>query len=622
MLGPRYRAYELGTQHLRPGPREAVSHLLFSLGETWRAAPAVIALTFAGAAVSSQFGIAASYLQGLLVDRAIAVAERGAAVAVLAAPLLLRMLVEVVQAGYNWISNISNAYLRTKVSNALRIRLLDRVSRLDTALIESPSVQDALDYAERNLSHVAYTPSMVAGLLRASLTLATSLAIIAAFDWRAAAVAGAVCVPCGFLFARMGRARLYHELRSTPEFRRVYYAGSLLRGPASVREARILGFRNYLLDKIRSVQDLLWSRESRLLMTNQRRQFIAESAVSAASIVGIVFVLAALVEGRITIGQLVFFMGLVVANIRRMESDTSAVTGAYESAARIGAFRQVMDMKPVISWPEHAPGLPDETPPRVEFKGVSFAYPRTGVQALRDVSFTLAPGQRATLVGENGAGKSTLVKLLMRLYDPDEGQILIDGRDIREYDLEKLWDKMAYLAQDFVRYELTARENIAFGRIERIQDDGALLAAAELGGIRRKIESLPAGLDTDLGTAFGHAHQLSGGEWQRLALARVFARGAVLAVLDEPTTSLDPLQESEILERAMDSIAGKTAVVVSHRLATARMADVVLVMKDGRMVEQGPHDELLAAGGYYAELFEKQAQWYRDSKRGRPPYPE
>ncbi len=173
---------------------------------------------------------------------------------------------------------------------------------------------------------------------------------------------------------------------------------------------------------------------------------------------------------------------------------------------------------------------------------------------------------------------------------------------------------MAYLAQDSVRYELTARENIAFGRIGLIENDTALLAAAELGGIRHKIESLPSGLDTELGTSFGQAQQLSGGEWQRLALARAFARGATLAVLDEPTTSLDPLQESEILERAMDSIAGKTAIVVSHRLATARMADVILVMKDGRVVEEGPHAELLAAGGAYAELFERQAQWYRDSE--------
>lgn len=621
VLPPRYRSYELSTQHLRPSPREALSHIWFSLRETWGAAPGVIALTFAGAAISSQFAVAASYLQGLLVDRAIAVAQDGAAVAILAAPLLLRMLVEVIQSGHSWLNGVGGAYLRTQVSNALRIRLLDRVSRLDTALIESPAVQDSLEYAERNLSTVAYTPTMVAGLLRTSLTMATSLAIIAAFDWRAAAVAGLVCIPCGVLFARMGRSRLHHELRATPEHRRLYYASSLLRAPASAREARVLGFSDYLLGKIRSVQDLLWHRESQLLMTNHRRGFIAEFAVSVASVVGIGFVLAALVAGRITVGQLVFFMSLVVANIRRMESDTAVVTGVYESAARVGAFRRVIDLKPQIAWPPGAPGLEGDAPPSIEFRNVSFTYPRTNVRALDRVSFRLRPGQRATLVGENGAGKTTLAKLLMRLYDPDEGQVLINGRDLREYDMEKVWDKVAYLAQDFIRYELTARENIGFGRMGIIGDDEALLAAAELGGIRRKIESLPSGLDTELGTSFGQAQQLSGGEWQRLALARVFARGAALALLDEPTTSLDPLQESEILERAMDSIAGKTAIVVSHRLATARMADVVLVMKDGHIVEEGPHDELVAAGGTYALLFEKQAQWYRDGSRREPPCP-
>lgn len=619
--GFRGGSHELDSKVLRPSLREALAHTAYALRQTWRAGPFVTAMTFVGAAVASQFSVAASYLQGLLVDSAIAVADGGAAASVLAAPLGLRLFLELTQSGYSWASNVGSAYLRASVTNALRIGLLSRASQLDTAAVESPDVQDSLEFADRNLTLVAHTPAMVAGLLRTSLTMVTSLLIIARFDWRAAALAGAICVPCGVIFVRMGRSSLYHELRSTPEFRRLHYTGSLLRAPASVRESRILGFRDYLLSRIRAVQQLLWDRERGLLMTNQRRQFIAEATVSLASIAGIVFVLAALTEGRITVGQLVFFMGLVVANIRRMESDTNAVAGAYESAARVGAFRRVMDMEPSISWPPDGPGLAADRPPSIEFQGVSFAYPRTGVEALSDVSFYLPAGTRATLVGENGAGKTTLVKLLLRLYDPDRGRILIDGRDIREYNLERLWEGISYLAQDFVRYELTARENIAFGRIGLAGDDQALLHAAELSGIRDKVESLPAGLDTEVGTSFGKAHQLSGGEWQRLALARVFARGARLAVLDEPTTSLDPLQETEILERAMDSIAGTTAVIVSHRLATARMADTILVMQKGRLVEQGSHAELLSAsesgggGGVYARMYEGQAKWYRE----RPP---
>ncbi len=620
---PRYRARELRGQDLRPSLRAAFAHTIYALGQTWRAGRFVTAMTFVGAVVASQFSVVASYLQGLLVDRAIAVVDAGAALSVLVAPLAFRLAVELAQSAYGWASNLGGAYLRVAVSNSLRVGLLARASGMDTAAIESPEVQDSLEYADRNLSLVAHTPAMLASLLRTSLTMATSLAIIARFDWRAAAVAAAVCVPCGVIFTRMGRSRLYHELRSTPEFRRLQYVGSLLRSPASVREMRVLGFREYLLAKVKAVQDLLWDRERGMLMTNQRRQFVVEATVSLASIVGIVFVLASLTAGRITVGQLVFFMGLVVANIRRMESDTSAVAGAYESAARVGAFRRVMDMAPTISWPEDGPGLHgdnpdgDGEPPSIEFVGVSFAYPRTGVQAVTNVSFRLASGKRATLVGENGAGKSTVVKLLLRLYDPDEGVILINGRDIREYNLEKLWAGVGYLAQDFVRYELTARENIAFGRISLAGDDAALLRAAELGGIRDKIEALPAGLDTDVGTSFGRAYQLSGGEWQRLALARVFARGAKLAILDEPTTSLDPLQETEILERAMDSIVGSTAIVVSHRLATARLADTILVMKGGQLVEQGSHDELLASsgpGGVYAQMYDKQARWYRDGR--------
>ena len=242
---------------------------------------------------------------------------------------------------------------------------------------------------------------------------------------------------------------------------------------------------------------------------------------------------------------------------------------------------------------------------------MTYHYPGKSEAALTNVSFTIELGQTIALVGRNGAGKSTIVKLLGRLYDPSEGRITIDGRDIREYDPKELRQQLGMMFQDYAEYQLSARENIGVGNVEQVDDLVAVTSAADKSGASGVIGSLPKGYDTNLGKWFEEGHQLSGGEWQKVALARAFMREAQILILDEPTSALDAQAEHDLFERIRRLTAGKMAIFISHRFSTARKADKILVLEGGRLIENGTHDELVALGGQYAALFELQAASYR-----------
>ena len=246
-----------------------------------------------------------------------------------------------------------------------------------------------------------------------------------------------------------------------------------------------------------------------------------------------------------------------------------------------------------------------------EFRNVSFAYPGTERRVLRDFNFHLHPGERIALIGENGQGKTTVVKLITRLYDPTEGEILLDGVDLREYDLDDLHHEMGVIFQDFMRYEMTARDNIGVGRVERDSTEDEIERAAEKSLAASVIAKLPRHYDQMLGRRFETGVELSGGEWQRVALARAYLRDAQLLILDEPTAALDARSELEVFERFAELTEGKMALLISHRFSTVRMADRIVVLEGGRLVEQGRHEELMALGGRYAGMFEMQAASYR-----------
>jgi ATP-binding cassette subfamily B protein len=323
------------------------------------------------------------------------------------------------------------------------------------------------------------------------------------------------------------------------------------------------------------------------------------------------FVIWRTLAGALSIGTLTFLAGAIQQASSNIEQMFSTVAAIGDQALFLTDLLAFFEMKPTIRSKPNALPAPRPILRGVEFRDVSFSYPGNSRLVLDRINFRLHTGERLALIGENGQGKTTIVKLVTRLYDPTEGQILLDGIDLREYDLEDLHREIGVIFQDFMRYEMTARENIAVGRVENIDDLELLQSAARKSLADHTIERLPQGYEQMLGRRFEQGVDLSGGEWQKVALARAYLRDAQLLILDEPTAALDARSEYEVFQRFSELTAGKMALFISHRFSTVRSADRILVLENGKIAEEGTHDQLARLGGRYAEMFEMQASSYR-----------
>jgi ATP-binding cassette, subfamily B, bacterial len=316
-------------------------------------------------------------------------------------------------------------------------------------------------------------------------------------------------------------------------------------------------------------------------------------------------------HGAYDIGYFTFLTAAIQQASSNLQQVFSTASGIADQALFLTDLLAFFEIEPTVqSKPD---GLPFPTVIRqgFEFRDVSFAYPGTVRAVLKNFNLVLGPGQRIALIGENGEGKTTVVKLITRLYDPSEGQILLEGIDLREYALDDLHRNIGVIFQDFVRFEMTARENIAIGRTEKEHSQGDLEIAAQKSLADSVINKLESGYDQMLGSRFEGGVELSGGEWQKIALARAYLRDAQLLILDEPTAALDARSELEVFERFAELTEGKMALLISHRFSTVRMADRIVVLSGGHLIEEGSHEQLMSRGGVYAGMFEMQAASYR-----------
>ena len=421
-----------------------------------------------------------------------------------------------------------------------------------------------------------------------------------------------------FDFQNSTGSRIYVQ---TSQARTLRYSRNALISPEAAKDVRVFGLGGFFR---RRYDDAFESSVGELDRMRWRltRPMCGSAALAAAG-AGAVFVFTAweVAHGRRGVGDLVLYGGAAAALL----STLSAI------GFQVGFLPMVFAFLPSLSRVLAAPpDLPVATNPRpaprpirdgIVFENVSFAYPGRDEPVLDRLSLRLRPGESCALVGPNGSGKTTLVKLILRMYDPTGGRILLDGHDLRDYDLDDLRRELGVLFQDFLHYEFSAADNIGFGRVEQSHDRALLLAAAERAGAKDLLDRLPDGLDTQLGARFG-GRELSGGEWQKLALARAFARDSQLLVLDEPTAALDPRTEYDIFERFAELTRGRMTVLVSHRFSTVRMADRIVVLRGGRVLEDGRHDELMAAGGEYARLYTTQAAQYLDADPDADPDPD
>jgi len=410
-------------------------------------------------------------------------------------------------------------------------------------------------------------------------------------------------------FAFLGYAK---NFRQTPVRRQLDYLRILGGSKEAAKELKLFGLKDFLSGKFKRLSDQVYEEDIALA----RKKGIAGSLLSAIGTAGYytayIYAVWRTVTGVFSLGTLVFLANAIRDASSNLQQTFSTLSTIADQALFLTDLIAFFDMKPTIKSRPNALPAPRPIARGFEFEDVSFRYPGSERLVLNGLNFVLRPGERVALIGENGEGKTTIVKLLTRLYDPVSGRILLDGVDLREYDLDDLYKEIGVIFQDYMRYEMTARENIAVGRIEFLDKLQKLQDAARKSMANEVVGKLgQAGYDQMLGRRFETGVDLSGGEWQKVALARAYLRDAQLLILDEPTSALDARSEYEVFQRFAELTAGKMAVFISHRFSTVRMADRIVVLENGRIAEEGDHDTLTSLGGRYAEMFELQAASYR-----------
>ena len=502
--------------------------------------------------------------------------------------------------------------LHARLSYTINTDIIRKALALDLQFFEDSQFYDQLQNARREADRRALQ-IMTTGfsVVQGVLTLASFAVLLLAFNPLIALVLFGAVLPTFIAQNKFSELNFRLLTWRAPESRRMNYYEQLLTGDQSVKEIKLFGLGEPLLKRY---MELFWkfNEEDTVLAKRRSWMSLGFGLLSSLAYYGAyAWIVYRAVGGSITLGDMTLYLSLFRQSQGSFQGLLYNLNSLYESALFMSNLFGFLEMEPAVPAVANPKPVPHPIKQGIEFRHVSFKYPNRDGYALEDVSLTIHPGEKLALVGANGAGKTTFIKLLTRLYDPTSGQILLDGIDLREFDLAELRDKIGVIFQDFVQYNATAKENIGFGQIKALDDQPRIERAAEKGGADDVVDTLSDKYDTMLGHWFEKGNGLSGGQWQKMALARAFMREAEVLVLDEPTSALDAEREYEIFQRFRELTAGRIAILISHRFSTVRMADRILVLDQGRMVELGTHQELLALDGRYARLFNMQAEGYR-----------
>jgi len=504
-----------------------------------------------------------------------------------------------------------DALLAGKYTHHISVRVMEHAASLDLMAYEDPAFYDRLERARVQATDRLYMIQAIGRLIQQVITTITlSLSIMVFSPWLLLLlVVGVIPAFVGEThFAFLGYAK---NFRQTPIRRQLDYLRILGGSKEAAKELKLFGLKDFLTARFKGLSTQVYDEDVALA----RRKVVMGSVLSAIGTAGYytayVFAVWKTVTGVFSFGTLTLLANAIREASSNLQQTFSTLSTIADQALFLTDLIAFFEMRPTIQSKPNA--LPAPRPIRhgFEFRDVSFHYPGSSRLVLNKLNLHLHPRERVALIGENGEGKTTIVKLLTRLYDPVEGQVLLDGVDLREYSLEDLYREVGVIFQDFMRYEMTARENIAVGRIELLDNLELLRQSAQKSMASDVVGKLPSGYDQMLGRRFDGGVDLSGGEWQKVALARAYLRDAQVLILDEPTSALDARSEYEVFQRFAELTAGKMALFISHRFSTVRMADRIIVLEKGRIAEDGDHDSLTHLGGRYAEMFELQAASYR-----------
>lgn len=506
---------------------------------------------------------------------------------------------------------LMDALLGDLFSNHTSVKIMAHAATLDLDQFEDSEFYDKLERARQQTVGRTILLSQVMSQVQDLITMGFLAAGLMVFNpWLIVLLL--VAILPAFLGESYFNDQSYALTRGqTPERRELDYFRYLGASDETAKEVKIFDLSGFIINRFKELSAKFYSANKVLAVKRSLWGTLFAMVGSVGYYAAYVVIIVKTVDGSVTIGGLAFLAGSFRQLRALLEGILSRFTAVSQGAIYLKDFFEFFEISPKIKAAAHPLPFPKTIQQGFTFENVGFSYANSDRWANRNLNFTLHPGEKLALVGENGAGKTTLVKLLARLYDPTEGRILLDGHDLRQYDIADLRLNVGIIFQDYLRYQMTFAQNIAVGNISQ-QDNRSLIEASAKQSLADTLAAkLPGAYDQQLGKRFSQGVELSGGEWQKVALARAYMRDAQLLILDEPTSALDARAEYTVFERFAELTKGKTAVLISHRFSTVRMADRILVLEKGEMVEIGSHEELILNGGKYAELFNLQAQGYR-----------
>jgi ATP-binding cassette subfamily B protein len=582
------------------------------LSIVWKAAPSVVVLGLVCRVLVSLVPVSVAKIAGLIIDQIKGIVDGTAQLSphlwwLCAAEFALAISGNVIARFIDYFDSV----LSDRYTRHVSIRVMEHASQLDLQTYENPLFYDRLERARVQATDRLAMIQAMGQLFQQSITaVVLSAAILFYSPWLLLLLIG--CLIPAFLgeshFAFLNYAK---NFRQTPAKRQLDYLRQVGGSKEAAKELKLFGLSDFLTGRFTSLSNQILDEN----LTLSRKRLIAVSCLSLLSTGGYygayLWVVFETVTGHFTIGTLSFLTVSIMNASNTISQIFSTLSGIADQALFLTDLIAFFGMKPTVQSKPNALPAPRPIRQGFEFRDVSFSYPGTERLILSNLNFRVEPGERIALIGQNGQGKTTIVKLMTRLYDPTAGQVLLDGIDLREYSIEDLCQEVGVIFQDFMRYEMTARENIAVGRIEFLDDEKRIHAAAEKSLADGVIQQLAGKYDQMLGRRFEGGVDLSGGEWQKLALARAYLREAQILILDEPTAALDARAEFEVFQRFNELTRDKMALFISHRFSTVRMAERIIVLENGSIAEEGSHDSLMARGGTYAGMFELQASSYR-----------
>ncbi len=502
--------------------------------------------------------------------------------------------------------------LSARIRHEIQTRIMRKAMTLDLQFFEDSEFYDMLrnatiqaDWRALDIMRTGF------GVVQGGITLASFVVMLFAFNPIITLILFGAAIPAFLAQKRFSELDYSLHTGRATKLRLMGYYESLLTDNTSVKEVKLFGLGEPILKRY---LDLFWQFYHEDTSLNKRRSIYSLLFGLLASVAyygAYGWIVYSAIGGMITLGGMTLYLSLFTQSQGAFSALLSSFNELYENTLFMSNLFNYLNIQPRVPASTDPKPMPKAITQGIEFRNVSFKYPQRDQPAIKNVSLTIRPGEKIALVGANGAGKTTFIKLLTRLYDPTEGQILLDGVDLREYDFNELREKIGVVLQDFVEYNASARENIGFGKIDALEDQLRIEMAAAKGGADEVVAVLPKGYDTMLGYMADEGTNLSGGQWQKIALARAFMRDADILVLDEPTSALDAEREYELFKRFRDLTEGRISLLISHRFSTVRIADRIAVLNNGELLELGTHQELLKAEGTYAKLFNMQAEGYR-----------